>query len=147
MSNNNIAQRSPRPAGPGGNTVRFSQRLVRASLVSPVLLLLHIAAMAMFVHVIVRFVPDYMVIFEQRNALLPAPTIAVLRLSQLLTRFWYLLFVALLLVDGPILYGLQLLPRWFHWLSYVWFVIGLLLIVIAIVLTFFILSYTLELTE
>lgn len=104
--------------------------ILRALLVAAVSFGVHFFVTVVIAVFLVGVVPPYIQFFEVNDTELPTATIQIVRLSMTAVSYWYLLFVALLFIDGPILVALQFLPRSLRWLKILWFD-GFLLAAIA----------------
>jgi len=70
--------------------------------------------------VLVRVVPQFVVVSEDFETELPAATQILIRLSSMLVNYWYLI-VFLAIVDAAILFGLSQVPPKLKWLRSLWF--------------------------
>jgi hypothetical protein len=66
--------------------------------------------------VLVRVVPQFVVVWEDFETELPAATQMLIRLSSLLINRWYLILLFLAIVDAAILFGLSQVPPKLRWL-------------------------------
>lgn len=107
-------------------------RLLKAVLLTPLRLGVHFVALVVFMIVAVTLVQQVEILFEKTELSLPDMTFKVVAISNWLVKFWYLLFVLLVVVDAPVLFLLQSLPHRMRWLVQVWFVGFLLLILLLI---------------
>jgi len=125
----------------------MARRLLRAIFLCPALLFVHFVASVVFCLVSVRIVPEFVVMFEEKNALLSPLTFGVIRFSNGMAAYWYLLVFTLILVDAPLLFGLQLLPQRRRWISHLYFNGVVFLILLGIGWIVFVVSTQLSFME
>jgi hypothetical protein len=63
---------------------------------------------------------------------LPPVTQLVITFYQMVANYWYLLVLALIVIDGAVLFGLYLAPKWLGWLRTVWSTLLLLTMLLII---------------
>lgn len=103
------------------NTDEHPNRFGWALLTTPLLVLGHFVALMVLVTVIGRVVAEYVRAFEELNAELSNLAIAALNFTDAFIHWWYLLLVALVVIDVPLLFFLQLLPPEKRWISHLYF--------------------------
>jgi len=86
------------------------------------MLCIHLVALGVFCLVGIRIVQQYLVIFKEREAAISPITLSLFKLSTWLGHFWYLLVLAVILLNGPLLFALHLQPRNRRWMASAWFV-------------------------
>lgn len=84
-------------------------------------LTVHLFVTMAIVVFLVGIVPTYIEFFEVNDTPLPPFTMELVRLSLSAGKYWYLIFVALFLFNGPIAFAVQFLPARMHWLKVCWF--------------------------
>lgn len=100
---------------------RMARRWLKGILFTPLLMLVHFLATVNLIFLLTTMAGQYEDLFVEHNALLPGITQWTLTLSNWMNNFWYLLILALILIDGPVLLALQVLPAKRRWLVHVWF--------------------------
>jgi len=99
----------------------LSVRLVKALLLTGVRFAAHFVAAAAYCIVSVKLVFPLTAMFDDFEVELPAGTQGVIIFSDLMAKFWYLLFVALLLIDAPLMFALQMMRPSRQWVVRLWF--------------------------
>lgn len=96
-------------------------RLVRALLLTPVMLLAHFVALTCVLVFLARLAPIHFEAFVSMDIELPKVTVALIRQSSIMVAYWYVCYLALFLIDGPILFVLQYISPRLAWLKSCWF--------------------------
>ena len=117
-----------------------ASRLPKALLLTPLMLAAHGVAALVFVGFMCKVVPSYAKIFADFDLELPAMTQLVIQLSYLTLSYWYLLMLAVIVLDGALLFVLNLSPPWLAWVKWVWFGLFPLIVLVGIGLAMFALS-------
>ena len=86
----------------------------------------HVFATMVVIFVLCRIAPQFEQVFCDFDCALPPMTHFTLHLSFYAVRYWYLLALAVLFVDGPLAVAVQYLPPHLHWLKTCWFALPLL---------------------
>jgi hypothetical protein len=107
------------------------------------MLLAHFLAAVVVIVALVRMVPEFLRLFQEFDADVPAMTRWVVLLSHVVVQYWYLLVPLVLVIDAAILFGLRLLPGKARGLSTAWAV--LVLVAAILLLGFIILALALPL--
>jgi type II secretory pathway component PulF len=98
-----------------------SRRVLRAVLVTSVMLGVHFVALSVVVFFSVSVVPIHAEVFAIYEVELPVITVTLINHSNEVLKYWYLFPLLLLFFDGPILFFFQYCaPRW-GWLKACWF--------------------------
>jgi type II secretory pathway component PulF len=99
-------------------------------------LLAHFGAAVVLLVVLVRVVPNFVKVFAEFSAKLPAFTQLVVGFSNWTCRYWWLI-VPVGVIDAGVLFGLRCLPSGARWLSTVWgalVLLGVILLLGAVLL-------------
>jgi hypothetical protein len=96
-------------------------RFLAAFLLTPVHLFLHLFAFITFATVMIKIVPFFIMLAEEANIDLPNMTVLVFYMSEWVISYWYLPALAIIVLDGPLLFTLNLLPLRRTWLRSLWF--------------------------
>ncbi|PQO42385.1 hypothetical protein [Blastopirellula marina] len=89
--------------------------------ISAVAWLTHLAVTLGLILFFASMVPFYRELFEVVDLQMATMTELVLHWSLGFSNYWYLLILALIVVDGPIAIGVTYLPRHFRWMTWIWF--------------------------
>ena len=111
----------------GGETSRFSSVWIGGGIWCS-----HAIALTILVATIVGVVPQFELWFSDMDAELSSMTIFAFDMSQFVVRFWYLLAMGLVLIDGPLTIGISLLPRRLRWIRTTWLIFPLFVAIILL---------------
>lgn len=130
--------------GAAGST--FGRRLLWAVLLTPLRALAHFAAVMVFVLVSAQLAPQYKAIFIEAGVELPAMTLNVIAFSDFMVSYWFFAPAAVLFLDAPLMFGLQLLPDRRQWIGRLWFSTFLFLVICGIGYLVFVISLSYQMT-
>ena len=86
--------------------------VLKALLLTPLILAAHLVAALVFVVFMCKLVPFYAMLFEEWEMELPAVTQLVIYVSHLTAGYWYLMMLAVIVLDGAVLLAMNLSPDW-----------------------------------
>jgi hypothetical protein len=106
-------------------------RVIRALLLAPLMLLVHLIAVGAFMLFLVRTVPSYMDIPADFEVDLSSAAVTVITISNLTIGHWYLTMIAVIVLDGALLFALHFLPPALAFVKWLWFGLFLLAVFLA----------------
>ena len=110
----------------------LARRFWKAVLFTPVRVFAHFIGVMTLVTVCVKTAQDYAEVFFQADARIWIVTGNVISFSDWIVRYWFLLVVALIVVDAPMMFALQLLPARWRWTERLYFSGFLVVVLLAI---------------
>lgn len=106
--------------------------ILRRLLISVFAWSIHFLVTGTLIVFFVSIVPYYIELFDRFELDLPAMTESIIRMSLSVSNYWYLLVLAMIVIDGPIAIGVCYLPSAWRWLAWGWFAGYLLLAILLL---------------